>query len=86
MELDVRIGCLLALCDLAKHKSHLLWLPATGEYFLLPVKRVEAQVSNNNFDYDKEKSPGFLPMSLGRRETSCTQVRGDNISCSTLTT
>lgn len=62
------------LCDLAEQGSHSLCLPATGGHFLLPGRLVESQVHHNDFEHETETLPGSLPLSLGRKERSCTRV------------
>lgn len=57
-------GCRL-LFDSAEHVSHSLWLPTTGDRFLLSERHVEVQGGHNDSDHCKEKSPGIFGIVIG---------------------
>lgn len=57
-ELEVWIGRLLALCDLAVCQWHFLWGPAPERRFLPSGRYIEVQIGDKNFEHDN--SPGFF--------------------------
>lgn len=85
MPLDVRIGLLLAFCDMDQQKSHSLWLSAVGRRSLLSEQVLVLKLVTKSLSTRKTNRLASLPSSLNSKHLHCTSVRAHIVSCSILT-